>query len=191
MKTPALIATMLLAAWPGGALGAVIVSLNNPGSTTLHEVEVTPGATFSLDLNLDAGSPVSVVDLSLGTSSVGILNVVQVTANSPWHITQNNMIGRVDPQSGNLRTAYGFDSLPFGPGTSKLDSIEISVDPLATEGSYTIDLVAARYFVVSIIPENDWRPATSGPSFIVHVVPEPASIAMILVLGLCVSRRLS
>lgn len=81
MKRAAL-TSMLVAAWPAWALGSVIVSLSNPGSTTLHEVEVTPGATFSLDLNLDAGSPVSIVDLSLGTSSVGIFNVVQVTANS-------------------------------------------------------------------------------------------------------------
>ncbi len=53
MRVSALVASLVwMAASPAMSAGSVVVSLNNPGSTTLHEITVEPGDTFIVDINV-------------------------------------------------------------------------------------------------------------------------------------------
>ena len=48
-----ILAAGLLATWPAASTASVTLSLNNFGSTSLHEITAARGGTFDVDVNLD------------------------------------------------------------------------------------------------------------------------------------------
>lgn len=179
MSSRGRIATMLvaLAACPCAALGSVIVSLNNPGSTTLHEVWVQPGETFSIDVNLDTDISLFTVGLRIGASASNVFDVLQATVRPPWNQAGNYIVGGVDPVSGSYAVILSPPNL-FGPGVSTLATLQVAVDASAPETDYRLGIAVAEFVDRWTTPES--QPATGGPGFLVHVVPEPASLLLLL-----------
>lgn len=101
-------------ALPVEVRGDVIVSLNNPGSTTQHEIEIGPGETFSLDINLITDVSTGWVRTAVQASASGVLDVLGVIDHSPWTSqgTSYSMEGGVDPTSGTSAFTY-LDSPPW------------------------------------------------------------------------------
>lgn len=177
----------VLAIWPAVTVAVPVVSLNNPGSTTLHEVTVAPGGTFSIDLNLNADMQLNnIMMLTVQANASNVFDVVQVSPNPPW-TGNNNMIGGVDPVSNRFDTFLPAP-LKFGPGITTLASIKLSVDEITFPGLYTLD-VRAFYYSGTGGPIEDFHPALSGPLLAVHVIPEPATIVMLVALGLFIASR--
>ncbi len=193
MRTAALAAgVLLLAAWPSAVLGGVIVSLNNPGSTTLHEVWVEPGGRFDVDINLNAvdlpaGRSVGWVSLVVQANASEVFDALQVTDVDPWSSqgTVTSIVGGIDPISG--RSAFTGSTVETG--LSRVASVQFAVAPGSLLGAYGIDATGVLW---TDSPVNGLRwPGGSGPTFAVHVIPEPASMVMILSFGLVLSRRWS
>lgn len=188
-NTEGLIASvLLLATWPCGALGDVIVSLNNPGSTTLHEITVEPGDAFAVNMSLNTDSILNAVRLQIESNASDVFDVTEITPVAPWSISENNMVGGLDPETGSATVAFP-DLNGFGPGVSTLATIQFSVDPLALQQTYTIDVREPWYFRISPVPENDWQRATGGPSLLVHVLPEPVALILLLTGAILLARR--
>ncbi|MBI4580259.1 MAG: hypothetical protein HY718_11190 [Planctomycetes bacterium] len=184
-----IVAVGVLAAWPAMSAGAVVVSLNNPGSTTLHEVEVVPGGTFSVDVNVtvDQVSGVGWLQFALRASTSGVFDVSDLTANAPWIRYGTGIVGGMDDTSSYGGLLYLGDPPRFGPGSATVASVRIAVDPVSSLGTYTIDAVGITWAGSPVIPEH-W-PGQPGPSFIVRVLPEPATLLLLLP-GVLLVRRL-
>jgi hypothetical protein len=175
----------LLAIWPEVTVAVPIVSLNNPGSTTLHEVQVAPGGTFDADLNLNTDVALhDILFLRFQASASNVFDVAMVTINPPW-VGGSGMVGDVDPISNIFGAGLPFY---FGPGMTKLAGIQFFVDPAASPGSYTIDIRDAGYSIGSGATYC-FKTVYPGPSFEVLVVPEPMSIAIFIVCSLFMPRR--
>ena len=185
MKTAALI-FMLVAAWPAWALGGVVVSLNNPGSTTLHEVQVAPGGTFTVDVNIEtAANLLYAVDFLAQASASDVFQITNRTNQAPW--TQGDGgIGALNPTS-----ARAYWDLPypdyFGPGASTLGTLEFAVAASAQQVTYTIIASSIRCHEGRAVPAEG--SGTSGEGFIVRVVPEPATLVLILTMAGLLIRR--
>jgi hypothetical protein len=167
-------ALLLTAAAPASA--SVMVSLNNPGSTTLHEIEVTPGSTFNVDVNLDTSRIVRSIWVEAMASASHTFEIIGAAAQSPWLLSGTGA-GSLDPVSGDFFWGLAYPDR-FGPGTCTLGTLEFAVAPTA-QGAYTLDLWPVCYDWL-----GDWAVGTSGPSFVVHVTPEPG--ASLLALGACI-----
>jgi hypothetical protein len=190
-RSAAVVAMALLAFWPAISAGSVIVSLNNPGSTTLHEVWVTPGGTFDVDLNLASDQVVGWVSFSAEASESNVFDITQLTDNAPWSSqgTELSILGSLDPTAGPCATRYATIPYRFGPGSTTLCTIQVTVDSGSTLGTYGIDTADVWWTTSPAIPERD--PGAPGPTFIAHVVPEPSSVAMFVFIGFFLSRRWS
>jgi hypothetical protein len=175
-----------LAIWPTVSTGSVVVSLNNPGSTTLHEVTVAPGGTFSLDINVNAtGIQITSIWGGVQASHIGVFSVLQVSDSAPWNSTGSGLVGALNPS----RTFYSHLPFPleFGPGSTTPASVVIEVASAAPRGDYSIAVVDpwAQWGLSS----GDLTRGTPGPDFVAHIVPEPSIFPMILMAGLPLLRR--
>jgi hypothetical protein len=175
-----------MAASPAMSAGSVVVSLNNPGSTTLHEITVEPGDTFTVDINVEYHAYVGWVCAAATASSVGVFDVVEVTDNPPWTSqgTFSSMVGPLDPTSG--VSAFSRRGSPWS-GVITMASIQIAVDAEAAIGTYGLNTAHILWTGSPVIPER-W-PGMAGPTFSVHVVPEPSLAAVLILSGLLVFRR--
>jgi len=175
-----------MAASPAMSAGSVVVSLNNPGSTTLHAITVEPGDTFIVDINVERDYNVEWVRVAATASSVGVFDIVEVTDNPPWTSqgTVSSMVGALDPTSG-----FSVFTHPRSPwcGVIAMASIQIAVDAETAIGTYGLDTVDVRWGFSPTIGLD--FPGVPGPSFLVHVVPEPSLSAMLVLSGLLVFRR--
>jgi hypothetical protein len=158
-------------------MGSAIFSLNNPGSTTLHEIEVEPGDTFQVDQNLSFSDESCFwVSLVIHASQPGLFTSVARTLRVPWTLGSDG-IGPLDPDSSTMSSSLPFPDY-FGPGQTTIAAVEIAVDPAAAPDMYSISVVQATY-----VPGR-WTPTlgfgTPGPEFIVHVIPEPAGAVLAL-----------
>jgi hypothetical protein len=166
-------ALLLTAAAPASA--GVIVSLNNPGSTTLHEIEVTPGSTFSVDVNIETTTILHQLICYARASESDVLEIISLTDLSPWLVSGG--ASPLNPVSEMM--AWGV-SPPnhFGPGACSVGTIKVAVAPTA-QGTYTLDVRRVYYDW-----GGDWAGGASGPDFVVHVIPEPG--VSLLTLGACI-----
>ena len=177
----------LIASWPALALGGVIVSLNNEGSAQLHEIEVAPGGTFGVEVNLSTTTQTIEVWFDLGASESNCFDVIGVTDQAPWNSSPfPSMVGGLDPQ------ARMWTGLPlwevFGPGTTTLGTIQLGVDLGCPQGTYPLDVLGGRYRETWV--DTGFGFVTGGPTFTVRVVPEPGCLALSsLVFGLLSSRK--
>jgi hypothetical protein len=183
---PVILVIGLLAVWPSVSTATVLVSLNNPGSTTLHEISVVPGGTFDVDVNLDTSWQVVGVGCQVRASASGVFDILQNTAKTPW--LGGGGVGGLDPTSPDM--GWGLpDPDVFPPGAAALASLQIAVDPSAATGTYHLDPVniTARQdrFVMG------WFGGVAGPTFVVHVVPEPSSAVTVFILAVALPRRWS
>jgi hypothetical protein len=174
---------LICAAWPGQAGAAVIVSLNNPGSATLHEITVTPGETFSVDLNLDTDVYLWWVHTAIGADVSGVFDLVQMIDSPPWSSEASPpALGGLDPVTDPFTTRMPYPD-SFGPGTAALASAYLSVEPAADTGTYTLQVVDPMFHRFRFAPD-DPEPSEAGPAFLVHVVPEPTATVTIPLLAL-------
>lgn len=173
MRIKALIASVfLLVAWPSGALGNVIVSLNNPGSTTLHEIEVERGETFSVDVNIDPSPDMVGIRFKLGASTENVLTLTDGTFYDPFDMTSSVIpFGPLVPMSEELSASVStFDPQPV---SSPLGTLSLTVDTNAMLAAYTLNL-ADIFWAPSRATEI--LPGTAGQDFYIQVVPEPSSL---------------
>ncbi len=187
MKVAAMLVGVLSCAMgPAVSAGAVLVSLNNPGSTTQHEVTVEPGDTFTVDINVETDFNVGLVLAAATASSVGVFDVLEVTDNPPWTSqgTVSSMVGALDPVSG--VSVFRYRGSPWS-GVITMASIQIAVDAETAIGTYGLDTVDVRWGFSPTIGLD--FPGVPGPSFLVHVVPEPSSTAVLILSGLLAFRR--
>lgn len=189
MRNRALIASVfLLMTWSDGALGNVIVSLNNPGSTSLHEIGVEPGDAYDVDLNLTTPESLYLITLAFEASTSNVFEILQVTDTLPWSSAGSpSIVGTLSPQSGTFGTGYPSPDY-FGPGMANLAAMRLQVAPETPTGTYTLEIVDPQFHWSRFNPVEPW-PASPGPAFIVHVVPEPASVTLVVFLGMFLVRR--
>jgi hypothetical protein len=180
----ALIFAVLGAAAPAVADYPFTVSLNNEGSTTLHEVTIAPGGTFSTDVNLAIDSPSWALGMYLQASSSHIFTAAGFTYLPPF----NGSGWYALAPAGALDPAIGFgvqapEPGDLGPGDFTLGTALISVNPLAPAGAYTLNLSDIRARGSPL--EQGYLLGLPGPDFTVTVTPEPASALLLgsLMLG--------
>jgi hypothetical protein len=183
---------LICAAWPGQAGAAVIVSLNNPGSTTLHEITVTPGETFSIDLNLDTDIHLWWVGTAIGADVSGVFDLVQMIDSPPWSgAATSSAPGGLDPVTDPFETSMPYPE-SFSTRTAVLATAHLSVEPAADTGSYTLQVVDPMFHDSRFAPVAR-EPAEPGPTLVVYIVPEPTSFlfAFALACSLGLKRRLA
>lgn len=186
----ALVGAVTLSLGPSLAAASVIVSLNNPGSTTLHEIWVEPGAAFGIDVNLATGEEVGWLQLALQASTSEVFDLLDTNINDPWRVYAGaDMVGGIDGRSANGSFRFFGDPPRFGPGVSTVARVQISVDLLAPVDAYLIDVTSIRWTINPVTPELD--AGQPGPGFVVHVIPEPASLCLLLPLFISVKRHRS
>lgn len=156
----------------------VAVSLNNSGSFTTHEIPVLPGESFLIDINLDTTVELfDVSDVRLVASESNVLTLLRGVYHDPWGGVGPIRAGELNP----LSTRMNF-FLPapdyFGPGTTTLATITIAVNPNAAQAAFTISIAGGEHRVCRECP--DTVPINHGPDFIVNIVPEPATLLLLL-----------
>ncbi len=173
----------LCAAWPAGAVGAVMVSLNNPGSTSLHEISVAPGETFDVDVNLNTSMQVVGVACQVRASTSGIFDLLQNAAELPWY--PGGQVGGLDP----AKPVGWYLPEPdvFAPGATTLARLQVSVDPSAASGDYHLNLVDIEAQENRLV--MGWTGGGSGPALVVHIVPEPWGFVLVSAFILLTGRR--
>jgi hypothetical protein len=159
------------------------LSLDAPGVSTAHEIWVTPGQIFDVEVNLDADYQLYALDAVLEASESDVFTVLALATSWPWHARG---MTPVDPTSTRLGWNIPFPGY-FGPGTSVLGTMGIVVAPTAPASAYVIN-----FSEITVSPnriEPYMRAGTPGEGFVVHVVPEPASLLICLALAGVVVRR--
>ncbi len=173
----------LLSIWPGVSAGLPVVSLNNPGSTTRHEITLAPGETFDIDVNLSTDMQTAGADCAIQANASGIFDILENTARAPW--SSGGSLGGLDPVS--ARVGWGFpEPLYFGPGATTLANLRIGVDSAAPTGTYVLN--ARNIAVYGDRLTFSYVVGRAGPAFVVHVVPEPSSVAIVLVFAMAFFR---
>ncbi len=186
MKMPALIAIVsLLITWPSWALGDTIVSLNSPGSATLHEVQVLPGGTFNVDLNLDTDLSLYTLRLLLRANEAGIFEIFDRSNHPSWSGTSG--IGPLSPISNTAVWTWPFPGY-FGPGISSLGTLGLMVNPNAREGSYSLAVDAGSEYAADRM-EPALAGIVPGSDFSVHVIAPEAGSLLLLLPGALLVRR--
>lgn len=155
---------------PTLGFGSVLISLNNEGSTTLHEIEVVPGGTFSMDVNLEMDQAIYGVFFRVLVSDGAVFEVLDVASHEPWGISDASIVGPIDPMSGRLQSLASVWSV--GPGSSTLATLSVGVQSGAAQGTYALDVVDGSFVWDRLVPAQ--ATAEGGPSFSIHVIPEPA-----------------
>lgn len=176
--TVSLVGAVALLLGPSLASASVIVSLNNPGSMTLHEIEVAPGNTFCVDVNFDVSTSAYMVWFALQASESGIFEVAAVSDTLPWSTVEpSQMLGVLQPESGIWRTNRSGPAIYGEPGVTSAGMIQVALGQLAPPGDYTISIVRAEYFETPFV---GMLPAIAGPDFTIHVpVPESGTIVLL------------
>jgi hypothetical protein len=181
----AIIPIGLLAIRPSVSAGLPVLSLNNPGSTTLHEISVAPGQAFGVDVVLNTDRALFCVQGHINASVSGVFDVTQNAPASPWLVADAGT-GGLDPQSTQAGWVLPYPDY-YGPGLTTLGNLQVLVDSAAATGTYSLNVVD-----IAVSGER-WAPAymggIAGPSFIVHVAPESSSAGVISILALALSRR--
>jgi hypothetical protein len=185
VKTEACYAMGLLICLSNWSWAAFVVDLNNSGTTTLHEISVTPGQSFDVDVNVSVDPQAFDVQFKLAASSSKSFGVEAVQPVSPWTTASNQAIGLLEPESGAYRTLLP-DPLYFGPGLTKVATVTFRVDADCTLGEYAIVPTDILGRGLRSVPE--YGQGTAGPDFVVHVVPEPTG-SILLLLGAVSFRR--
>lgn len=188
MRVSALVAGLVwMAASPAMSAGAVVVSLNNPGSTTMHEVEVKPGDEFNVDINIEPTTAMVWLRFTLTASSSSLLTLSDGTFYGPFDMARSPIpVGPLTPHSDELGAAVStFEAQQV---SSPLGSLSFVVDAQTQPGEYTVNLASVYWkdsWVSTVLP----FPAQVGPGFNIHVVPEPSLTAVLILSGLLVFRR--
>ena len=179
----------LMVIWPAVSAGSMIISLNNVGSTSSHEIEVAPGTMFNIDMNVNIDEDEHYgIRFNILASQANVFDIEQVTAYDPNIVVSNSIVGGIDPKSDYLRMRLTYP-LYFDLGLSTVAMLSLEVDPSAQRGTYTLDVVDGWFSWVWLV--GDLTRATPGPSFIVQVVPEPGSLSLFLVFSLIFRRHWS
>jgi len=180
------IVTVLVAGEANLAVASLVASVNNEGSTTLHEIAIYPGETFSLDINISVDSSIISAGMELLASASDIVDIIDGYFHSPWDTNVWPIpLGGVDPVSSPLAAIVPWGS-SFGPGSCTLASLDLAVDADALPGTYALNVDNVEFREHWAIPEPG--PGDAGPDFLVEVVPEPASVFFFtgtLILLLC------
>ncbi|MHC4158403.1 MAG: hypothetical protein ACYSSO_04910, partial [Planctomycetota bacterium] len=123
---------------------AFMVSVNNAGSTTLHEITISPGDAFSVDLNVTTNE--ALIDIG-GRFEASASNVFDITGgiyHSPWDALTNPIpVGGLDPASDYLRGSPGFGN-SVGPGDWKFATLNLLLDQSTSLGTYTLNVTDVR-----------------------------------------------
>jgi hypothetical protein len=163
-----------------GAVPNFTVSVNNTGSTTLHQITLSPGDAFSVDLNVTTDEALLDIGARFEASASGVFDITGGLYHSPWDVATIAIpVGDVDPLSGFLAGSPGFGNTA-GLGASKLATLDLLVDSSFSLGTHTINVRDVRSSVDLMIPA--FYIGDSGPDFVVNVVPEPATF-LFLALG--------
>lgn len=189
MRVSALVASLVwMAAAPAMSAGAVVVSLNNPGSTTLHEVVIEPGRSFAVGLNLDTDCELFWIRAAIQANVSNVFAVEEIVDKSPWSsLAYPSVTGSIDPVTDPFTATLPFPDF-FGPGSTGVATVLLTVDSTAPIASYTLQLVDVTFHWTRVNPVGPGV-GVSGPSFLVHVVPEPATALLILGGSVGVRRR--
>lgn len=171
--------------WPTLALGSVVVSLNNEGSTTQHEITVNPGDIFNVDLGFTGDEQVASLLMQIRASVDEVLTLSGGTAESSWVAAPETPHAGLDPVSG----AFGFylaSGSAVGPGSYRVALLQMGVRPSAVPGVYSLSLDSIQF---SHQMPNPVEPlaGSPGPDFIVEVLPEPTTGVLVLAAGLMLS----
>jgi hypothetical protein len=154
------------------------VSVNNTGSTTLHEITLSPGDAFSVDLNVTTNEALYDISMYLRANTNDVFDITDGSYHSPWDVSTNPIpVGGLDPQSSHvlLGSPGGFNQV--GPGNSKFATLDLLTDSSASLGEYTINVTQVHSLIDPMIP--GFYVGNSGPDFIVNVIPEPATITLL------------
>lgn len=156
------------------ALAQLSVSINNPGSTALHEVSVDRGGTFVADVNVNSGSAIfSELALRLLASQPGVFQVTSGAMYAPFSGWTYAVMptGGLDPQS-NIFGGMTNTGPAFGPASATLLTMNVAVACSAAIGDYGMSFSSILY---RSHVEPELFPGESGPDFLVHVTPEPGA----------------
>ena len=168
------IVTVLVAGEANLAVASLVASVNNEGSTTLHEIAIYPGETFSLDINISVDSSIISAGMELLASASDIVDIIDGCFHSPWDTDVWPIpVGGVDRVSGPLAAILPSGSW-FEPGSCTLASLALRVGTDALPGIYTLNVDNVQF-------RDDWAtpvepiPGDPGPDFILEVLPDPAT----------------
>ena len=172
----------------GRSAAEVTVSINNEGSFTEHAVTVYPGGSFLVDINVDTNEEIfDVLDVRFVASASHVLALVGGFYQAPWMGIGPIRLGELNPGSRGFGVTLPFPDY-FGPGTSTLATLEMSVNAAAPEDVYTFRVPWGEHTVCRECPATE--PISTGPNFMVEVVPEPTSLLLLLAgATLCLRRR--
>ena len=182
---------MVAAGLAENVLGDTSVSPNNQGSTTLHEITVSPGGTFSTDINFAGNMGYWNLSMYLQASASGVLSVSGFTFHAPFNESEwytGVPSGGIDPVTSRFGIAAP-PNLSVGPGNLTIGTGVIGVNPLASPGTYTLNVADILGVPSPLTPAFDT--GTPGPDFTVTITPEPASAMLLGFLLLGVFRRRS
>jgi hypothetical protein len=190
MKTPVLVASgvVVFAVYPCAALGSLIVSLNNPGSTTLHEVEVAPGSTFDVDITAAPITNMVWLAFEISASAEGLLTLTGATLHDPWDESRSVVpLGPLAPTSETF--VLNVSSLRPQPVYSPLITLNLDIASDVQPGTYALNVMDVYWKETYVDLSLPFR-GQPGEPFVVHVVPEPVPVTLLLFAAL-LSRWLS
>jgi len=169
------IVSMVTTVVGGGASPAAatfMASVNNQGSTTLHEITVYPGEEFSVDINISPDAGIGVVSMRLQASASNILDVTDGWYHSPWE--GSIPTGGVDPASDPFGASVPIGPPPDSGSPTTLATLNLRIDNPAPPGVHTLNLSDITGSSCPICP--DVIDGDPGPDFVVEVLPEPITV---------------
>ena len=156
----------------------VVVGLYNEGSYTLHEIAaVQPGESFLIDVTVDTDLQIfDIAQIRFVASEAHVFTLAGGFFHEPWI---DGMIWRQDL---NRRSSPFIIVVPdpdyFGPGIGTVATLEMTVNPAAPEGIYSIGIAGGEHRICRTCAVT--QPISHGPPFVVNVVPEPATLLLLL-----------
>lgn len=149
---------------------AVTISVNNEGSFTQQTITVNPDDTFSIDINVNTQDEIfDVYDMKLSANVNNVLSLTGGFIHSSWTSFDTLPVGNLDPVSEPFKVNLPYPDM-FGPGETTLMTLEIHVASGTSPGTYSLNLINAKYTECRICPA--FSNVDSGSEFVVEVFVE-------------------
>ena len=155
--------------------------------TATLAVEVSPGGTIDVQVQVDPTPTMACMDLRLVAGVSGAIELTGATLYSPWDENSSSIQpGVLNPKSALLTLSvpmFGSEQIS-SPMANLSFAVRLEIPP----GLYTLnatDILWVESRAATVMP----FPGAPGEDLLVHVVPEPAAIGLLSVAGLLISRR--